>query len=324
MKKILVTDLLGTLIPDNMETLNYLYGDGTQRGTYNNLKENNYGQEKNLARAFTALNVHLKDFLSTGNELNIVTSIDSHMSPNELLQIFIRTLYQNLREYQSRMQTYFQTSNPERTIAYLREYATISEHEGMITATTPDNIAMHFLATKKAVFKHISTMGSRLYAIGDTHNDLEMLTESLACGGRADFINYELYLGHDDFCDILTRTLNREDSLLVEQTALMRYPNFYELSIEARDQITAQIRNELLTNEYVYEQRIELYDQAFAGEINLNHLNSLNCVHKIITFHNMLADCHFLGKKNFVPESTCSSIGMYPTFQDYYTRVLKK
>ena len=151
-----------------------------------------------------------------------------------------------------------------------------------------------------------------------------MLTESLSLGGQADFINYGLYLGHEDFLNFLTKTLTRENSLLVEKTALSRYPSFYELSRDKRDQITTELKKELLTNEYEYAHRTKLYTQASAGEVDINHLYRLNSVHEIITIHNDLAKYPFLGTRNLVPESTCYSIDIYPTFQDYYTRVLKK
>lgn len=317
MKKILVSDLIGTLVPVDSESLNYLYGDGES------LDIDNAKDEKNLDKAFQKLAMQINPFLASGNELNIVTCIDSHMTPEFLLQAFIQRIYQNLRSNQDGVHFYFQTQEMEYVIKRLNKYGSITEENNGVKLKTSDNFEVTFLSDKKEVFDYLKVLGPMLYTTGDSHSDLGMLTRSLSLGGHADFINYGLYKEAPSFEDILTSILSREDRILVERIALERYPNFFLLSKEERDSILFQIQSEVITNNHVYTQRLKLYDAAFAGQIDLNHENITNAVYHIIDLYNLINGRSF-PKKDIIPSSICYHMGMYPTFADYYQRVLKK
>lgn len=313
MKKILVTDLIGTLIPPDIYFGNYLYGNGT-------FEESN--REKIiLDKMFLHSAIHLKDFLDKGNEVNIVTSIDGHMTPSFMVNEFILRFYRNLLGYQQAVHIYFQVKNIEDTIAKLKNNPNVSAISKQELVTI-QGAAIKFLEEKRDVWDFLNPMLCQVYSIGDTWQDLEMMMKCVELGGRADFINYDFTHQEQGFEQILSSTLTREESLLTEKLALQRYQNFYQLPDDVKRRILKEISQEVLTNEHFYEERLNIYNKAFAGEIDINKLIRENYIHEIIKTNNQLAKLSFYNH-SVITEYMCYKLGLYPTFTDYYTRVLK-
>lgn len=324
MKKILVADLIGTLIPDYYNRANYLYGDGTFSGEYNALEESSNVIDKNWDKAFAHTSKFLSEFIRSGNEVHVVTSIDSHMTPKEMSEKLIRKLYLNLLDDYKGLNIYFQTHNLEEAIESLNPCSKFVSPDGTVKCVTPDGLEMLLLEEKSAVFEYIPLNGNSIYTIGDTYNDLGMLRMSLSLGGRADFINYNLYFNDEELKRTLSEVHYREEMILLEKIALERYPEFYQLDNNAKAKILEEIKTLIMPPGYDYRKDLlALYDKAFAGKVDINRERIINLVFEIIDIYNKISRLSSKNQKQ-VPLSTCYDIGMYPTFQDYYTRVLKK
>lgn len=106
MKKILVADLLGTLVPDDPNLLNLLYG--TRKNVdFVSMDAETYDYWSGLTKkAINTMIEELKLFLSDGNELVIVTNL-GHSLIEDTVNTYLKVLYSELFQYHNQIQVFF-------------------------------------------------------------------------------------------------------------------------------------------------------------------------------------------------------------------------
>ncbi len=199
---------------------------------------------------------------------------------------------------------------------------TITEENNLTTVTTFEGIKVILLEEKKDIFKYINPGLSLIYALGDSYNDLDMLMTCLFLGGRSSVINNEFYRTTENFNKILTNILGREEKILIDKLAYERYPNYPTLSPPKKSELKHKIAQEIITNDYISNQRIKIFNKALKGEIDLNREQAINYIHNMIVSNNDISNLFYSTNSAF-PENKAYDIDVYPTFYDYYERVLK-
>lgn len=317
MKKILVTDLMGTLIPSDYLIANYLYGDGTCDGYYNDLKNNSEIESKNWDKAFIHTGKFLKEFLQKGNQVHIVTSIEGHTTLKEMYEILIKRIYDFWYQSSYDLRIYLKSDNLENLLEEIRNWSIIRRGTTFLEVLTPVGQKILFLNKKEEVFNHFQINGALLYAIGDTYKDLDMLLKAQSFGGKTDFINQNLSFFDLSLKEIITKILGKEERQIIIKILLERFPNFYQLDFKQQHELFCQIQKEVITPDFIYDRRISLYKNAFNGEIDMDRELKEICIYDILDLYSLLY------KKN-ISANLYSSFDIYPTFSSYYERVLKR
>ena len=206
MKKILVTDLMGTLVLDSFAELHYLYGDSNIKdtdGTGYDVKafdkqfvniddKKSIDAEKYenylLNKPILKLKTFFEPFLKEGNYIYIVSAINNHGC---LREIILSKIYELFHEYSNNI--FFFESFGHKWFDRMLEHAEgFSKIEKNI-AYFDNGMKIHFINEKEQVYDYIE-YPCKLYAIGDDANsDLEMLLKCIELGGKSSFIVKNLY-----------------------------------------------------------------------------------------------------------------------------------
>lgn len=318
MKKVLVADLMGTLIPDSFNVINYLYGDGT----FLSHSDNPSYQQELLDETFRHLANYLKDFFSDGNSLNIVTEVKTKMSVGFLMEQFVMRLYESVPGFEEKLNVFFRSDYIMRDI---RDF----EGSSVITDFTQDSIqlvngaSVKVIDRKSDVVDKIDFHSQDLYAVGDNYHDLEMMMRVYNQGGQIDLVDYNLFLKPISLKKLIAGMVAFLEALEAEKIASLIDPNFCKKNYSQRWQVIYGILRKRRMNGDMFLRRQDLIAKAYKGELNLKTVEERNLVYEAIEQYNYYSG--FFGEyRGNISFDMIDSIHAYPTFGDYYARVLKK
>lgn len=294
MEKILVADLLGTLVPDDPNLLNLLYGT---RKNVNFLDISSETQEYWSSLTKNAINSmieELKLFLSEGNELVIVTNL-GHSLIEDTVDTYLKVLFSELFQYHNQIQVFFKGKDSD-----LQDKKLLIENG--VKYIDIDGLKIGFVYEKANVFDYIKIDGKELYTIGnDCFNDSGMMLRCFDAKGSVALINYHL----------------NEPITEDEDTV-----NYYirTLASEKRGLGLCVFRQELESIRKSYKE----------GKISVLDMYKLLEVYGIISGYNVnrkFGNSDERGPEIMDPEyikDFVSSTNAYSSFKDYNRRVLVK
>lgn len=330
MSKVLVTDFFGTLIPGNAFITDKLYGN--HRSVYNQNYQLDFSDKEKLDYAINKMNLHtsifLKPFLEEGNRLVIVTSADSHDPADWVYQNLVSEIIKYSSEYSSQISLFFQSeSTAQDVLRNLKEVVSIYEKDGVMYATDSNGFTFSLIRLKEQVFDFLTISGDELYAIGDDFPDFSMLSKCMQLGGKSSIIN-EFMLRPLPIEEIIIESASRDKYLKREEFIFERYPEIndthnYSLVIRAflYDNVFDSFKNELRA--YYWQKREEYYQQLANCSFNIfDELRKNELNYKIRLYNSIVAKQQ--KDIRIKPEEWFEKVDMYPSFQNYYQRVLAK
>lgn len=331
MPKILVTDLFGTLVPENFEQAHYLYGNGKKLSLWeicSNKEYLKYLLEKVSEQSLNNLN----EFLDEGNVAVIVCNLGAH---DLSLMNILNELVERFHKYSSNQFFVFfiKDDGPGRTdVDELSSKSSNKYVENGINYFNYNGDTIGILNKKEEVFDVIKTKYNledyELFSIGNKDDDIPMLVKCIKLGGRGTLLNYELYIDEEinekTLDDAISFKIKIEYELLTEQELLEENPNFSEMSSEEQAKLKKKylyggnLMNYLKAlREYKEKRLSEIYSELNQRKLNLEELIKKNLIFK--TFYNgMIWDL----ENQTLTENNWDKIDMYSTFRDYYNKVL--
>ena len=271
MKKILIADLLGTLIPEPFNDMYHLYGDYNIKyiNSWNNNAEfininnqkpvdtekyENYLVEKSILK----LKILLEPFLKENNNLYIVSEISSHGSLDIFTNDFFSKIYELFHEYSNNIFFFGGISDINR-LNEIKNAEGFSRIEKNI-AYFDNGMKIQFINKKEQVYDHIENLyPGKLYAIGNNaQSDLGMLLKCIELGGKSSFIVEELY----DF------DLNKEIIKYIDNNFI---PDF--------DRLDKSVRKEMNKKFIAYEEKI--YKDMACGNLEMMDIVENNLFYEI-------------------------------------------
>lgn len=239
MKKILVTDLFGTLVPDNFEQAHNLYGNGKKPNLLEITGDKDYLRylvEKISEQSMNDLN----KFLDEGNIAFIVCNLTAH---DITIDIILDKLIKRFHNYSDNNFYLFFVANDNAgyfDIKRLSNEATDKYVENGVNYFVYNNDKIVIIKKKEDVFDIIKNKYNlqdyKLFSIGNKQDDIPMLIKSVELGGRGSLLNYELYtdeeLNKKMIDQAIVFKIRIEHLLLTEQELLSHNPNFSKMSQE--------------------------------------------------------------------------------------------
>ena len=288
MTKILVADLLDTLIPEQPDTLNFLYGD-RDNVDFIHLTDDvceYWNKLKYLAKIDMVS--ELRKYLSEGNELVIVSNL-GHSGFDDIVNDYIRFIYEHLNEY----------SNQIKVILMGKDYD-LDNHkivnEGKNIYFDCDGLKIGFVYDKVEAFDFFDCRDKKLHTIGnDPINDSDMILTGYYKGGDIALIDYDL-------SKPFLERVNPDDMRhyifsLVFQKQLLGYDSRLE-----RRAIHEAYRNGSLSSVDIYAlDDVYTFLNRCCREIQSKYMGNIDEIEKIV-----------------------SSFSAYPSFKEYNSRVLMK
>lgn len=322
MPKILVADLFGTIIPNNILNANYLYGNIDKYKDINEICYDKNQHEYLIEKLCLQCANDLKKFLNDGNELIIASDLSAH----ELnLNFIYEEIIEKILKYCDKDFTLYMVTKggaASFNLEELKSYITEEYSEHGIDYIVFEGYKIGLINRKEDIFKVVESKFNlqecELYSIGNDYKDIPMLVRCIELGGKSSLLNYNLYsnelLSRTTLDKAICERIQRENHILLEKELLKDHPGFslldkYKYLMERR-----------LTSEYNrwYEKRKEeLYQEVRKGNITLEQLIK----EKLIFGLCQTAINHCLEKKTFI-ENNLDKIDMYSTFRDYYNKVL--
>lgn len=303
MAKILVSDLMGTLIPDDVYILQRFFAEGNcvydDHDLYIDRNISDSYTFHLLDKAFINLGRQLASFLDDGNYVKIVTSVNSHETADFAFNEFITRIYESIEKYKNQVSIFF--VGKYACLSTLSRISTIYEKNGNIYAEGKNGISVTILDDKVEVFEFIKKEHNlfldRLFAIGDSNKDIPMLFKCIDLGGRSSIINNELYICNK----------NETVDSIIKKTVL-------------RNMFLAKIEDEQ-KSEFFLKEIDKIYKLLFEGKIDLDNLIKKEEIYRILDLYN---SCSFLpcNKYGNVSMERLDELDMYPTFADYCSKVL--
>lgn len=298
MAKILVSDLMGTLIPDDIRILERFFAEGNYDFCTSKNISDSYTFHL-LDKAFISLGRQLNPFLGNGNYLKVVTSVNSHESLDFLLNEFIIRLYESIKEYKNQVSVFF--VGKSRCLYDLAKVSTIHEKNGIVYAECKNGISITILDDKVEVFEFIKKQHNlfldRLFAIGDSEVDIPMLFKCIELGGKSSLISNQMYVGNtsENFDNILNQTVFRKMHL-------------------------AEIEKEQKM-EFLLKEREKIYKLLSEGKIDLDNLIKEQEFYNLLESYNRML-WYRRSKHEKISMERMNELDMYPTFTDYCNKVL--
>lgn len=297
MIKILVADLLDTLLPVQPDCLNVLYGT----------RENvDFFQKRNddISRYWNILSNHamnglieeLKLFLEQGNELVIVTSL-SHYEIDGMFD-YIKKIYLALPQYSTQIKVVFKGQED-----HLINNKVIIEN-GLIYLVV-QGVKIGFVYKKEDAFNFIDTSKKKLYTIGnDCLDDSGMMLRSFDANGSVSLIDY--YLNN-------------------------KFPDDYKiLHNYIVDLIKTKIDLGLIKFSDYRKEVGRLLEKYNSGKISVEDIYKLYDLYGIVKgynidqrFGNFQNRGQIITNSEYI-DSFVSSASVYPSFKEYNRRVLVK
>lgn len=288
MTKILVADLLDTLIPQQPDSLNCLYGNRENIDFIHLTDEvcEYWNKLKYLAKI--EMVDELRKFLSDGNELVIVSNL-GHSSFDDIVNDYIRFIYEHLNTFSDKIKVILKGKDYD-----LDSHKIIMDSENIYFDC--DGLKIGFVYDKVDAFNFIEFRDKDLYTIGnDPINDSDMLLTGYYKGGNIALIDYDLskpFLSKVDSDEIRHYIFS-----LVFQKQLLGYDSKTE-----RRLIHDAYRNGTLSSADIYALD-DIY--TVLNRCDRNIINRYICNIDEI-------------------ERIVSSFAAYPSFRDYNKRVLMR
>lgn len=305
MKKVLFTDLFGTLIHEGTLTSIKLYNS--------------------VEKEYSIVSRYMNEFLNEGNYIAIVTEPGGHGNFGRIFNNQIANLNSFIDEnLRSNLAYYMQGSgaiSPEDHINKKMingKLCYIGEHPFKgIAINKKEEAITDFLRTIPLPYQ--------IYGIGDSAKDIPMLLKVQESGGKSSLIDEYSYQRHFTTDKIIQNELDAE--FLFKLREVMRKQPFEERIIQgiiSEQEMALLIRRE--------ERKQELYQLLNEGKLDLEELRQnygkfIECQNYQMENENREAGEHPFYEDYPISEEVIQrvmSIPCYPSFTEYYTKVLKK
>jgi len=298
MKKVLFTDLFNTLISDGIST------------SYDS---------KNKEMEIVCR--YINEFLKDGNYVAIVTSPGGHGHLNKTFDDTLITINSFInKENSSNFEYYLQIANKSMQNDNIinkdgkKYYYIDSEVQGICINKKEDAIT-DFLKSIKMPYE--------IYAIGDSARDIPMLLKVKELGGKSSLIDMRLYRKNMTIDELITKELDVEFSFQIKKILK---------SMTLEEKMEGYTPELLSLYEKREERKQELYQILYNNDLNLqliyeNYSKFIECqdYYEQITSH-FSKDSYLYEDYPFDEDmlTKVMSIPCYSTFNEYYTKVLKR
>lgn len=285
MKKILVTDLFGTLIADdNANEMLYYYGDGS---------DENITSDYFLDKVFEKSLINLIKFLDNGNDVYLVTSFEGHDCPSTILTKVISRFYDKVKDYKDNVHIFLSGKSDTYLLRDLESVSTKIGEDHYVFG----NFDFYKIPGKEYVFDFVLSnhklYQEKLFVIGNSETDLPMLIKGIELGGQSSIIDNQLWRFEPEMD--LNYLINKEVYAIV-------------------DDLDDDLR--------IYTERMKLYQQLRDGSLEYEDLLKSYKVKNLLHHYNFNARFCF-PRKQEIESNAVKKLTVYPTFTDYNNRFLK-
>lgn len=314
MAKILVSDLFGTLVPINIQDMEFLYSSGQRLRTREEIWANSKYYNELLDRVFLQLAKNLEPYLSEGNYFYLVTASDSHDGSGFLFDEIISRFCKYTWKYRDQVSVFLSgVLDCEREFKDLSTVARIEEKDGVMFADNEEGSRAILLNSKDEVFNFVEKRQNlctgQLFAIGDDIKDLPMLFRCIELGGKSSVIWQDLYREKKTSQEILHETAIRNSNLMLG-TDNIPYSDPRRGSFGERRQV-------------LYRQEWDrLYGELGEGVLDLDDLEKNEYIYSMLNTYNDFSSQFHEWPRVKVSDKTIDSFGMFPTFASYRDKVL--
>ena len=304
LKKVLLTDLCGTLIRRNRSESKELYGS--------------------LEKEIAVISQYLNEFLSEGNELAIVTSPGSHDYFGNIVNQYLARLNDYIKkQFHSHIVYYLQGNGKltpaDRISKKITNGKTVYQGENsfyLLGVDQKEEAVDDFLQTIKPPYQ--------LYALGDTEQDIPMLLKVQELGGISCLMDTTLYHRAVTTEEIINNELHLEFDFrlhnMIENNTLIE-PESKTYTKEALSLLMEKERR-----------KQELYTLLSAKELNLDELNKNYSKYIEWSNYRMLQENSTKTNNGFYEKypfdenlvENVMRMSCYPSFGKYYSKVLKR
>lgn len=328
MAKILVSDLIGTLIPNNIMEVHNLYGKCREKD-WNNIFDDkeyhNYLMEKFPEQCINDLD----KFLNDGNILYIVSDLSCHDSN---IKFILDRIISRLHRYSNNDFNVFLVKYGGRcdfNLDLISNKITFKYTEEGVDYFIYDGYTVGIIPKKEDIFNIISNKynieENELLSIGNSKNDIPMLIKCMELGGKSSLLHYLLYSENNiTLEEALSCKLDVEYHIKIEKEILDNFPNYSELDFYERNEIWNSYFYKGDWFNYIIRERRKYNDemlQKLYEEISQGNLTQDFIIKQYFIFKIILSSLETLEKKTLT-ENNWDKIDMYSTFRDYYNRVL--
>jgi len=282
MKKVLFTDLVGTLICRFRNDSIYYY--------------------HNLEKEIALVSRYFHYFLEEGNDIVVVTEPNAHNNP-EFVFSELCLLHDMINpKYRTHLSYYFVTNQEHTKKEMLEKQLKVNQ------ISSKKEAVENFLKTDQHSF---------LYGIGDSMNDIEMLLRIHQLGGNSSFMDLDLYRVPITMDEVIEKQLKMEFSLSIKNILARKTIEEKMNDCYSQEEINLlQARN---------LRRQELYQQAYNGDIDLDHINRKYSIYSECDSYYYENSFGLHSLKNYKDIfSSMMELSCYSSFPEYYTKVLKR
>lgn len=286
MTKILVADLLDTLIPEQPDSLNCLYGN-RDNVDFVHLTDDvcEYWNHLKYLAKVEMVN-ELRKFLSEGNELVIVSNL-GHSSFDDIVNDYIRFLYKHLNDFSDKIKVILKGKDYD-----LDTHKIINEGKNIYFGY--DGLKIGFVYDKVDAFDFIDYRDKELYTIGnDPINDSDMILTGYYNGSNIALIDYDL-------SKPFLEKVNSE---------------------EIRHYIFSLVFQKQLLGYDSKTQRRLLHEAYGDGSLSSADIYALDDIYTVLNRCDRDIKSRYMGNIDEI-EKIVSFFGAYPSFKDYNKRVL--
>ena len=330
MSKILISDFYGTLISSNPAGMEYFYSKGSNLRSILELYNDKCYYNELINRAFKHLSRFLNEFLSNGNYLKIVTSMDAHDRLDFILDELLCRFYEPIKKYRDQIAIFLASgagNKPE--IGELSKRSKISQADNCFYVQDKTGLSFYIINHKTDVFDFVTKehdlKTNQLFTIGDSRYDIPMLFKGIELGGKSSLINHYMYrIDGIDTESIVKSLVSLNRQIMLEDLVNIKYPDFKSYNESKQMDIMEELIKELCEsqqmNKWTYNEYHKIYEALKNGEYDLNDLLKKVMIFEVIRNYNFIVD------KNYGPikSKRTEELSIYPTFNDYYTKVLKR
>lgn len=330
MAKILISDLIGTLIPNNIMEVHNLYGKCREKDWSNicdDKEYHNYLMDKFPKQCINDLD----NFLNDENILYIVTDLTCH---DGNIKFILDRIIGSLHKYSNNNFNVFLVKYGGRcdfNLDFISNKITSKYTEEGVDYFIYDGYPIGIIPKKKDIFNIIlnkyNIEENELLSIGNSRNDIPMLIKCMELGGKSSLLHYLLYSENNITLEkALSYKLDVEYYIKIEKEILDNFPNYSELNFNERKEIwNAYFYKGGFVN-YVIQERRKYNNemlQKLYEEINQGSLTQEFIIKQYLIFKIIVSGLETLEKKTLT-ENNWDQIDMYSTFRDYYNRVLSQ
>lgn len=337
MTKILVTDFYGTLISGDPSGMEYFYSRGNHLRDILELYNDKEYYNNLMDRAFIQLGRPLNDFLSAGNYLKLVTSMDSHDSVSFIFVELLSRFYEVIKDYRNQVSVFLTSGSGNKTdFDLLSKVAKISQIDDYFYAENTNGVSAYIISDKTKVFDFVSKEHNleldELFTIGDSSIDIPMLFRCIELGGKSSLINNYLYradTGEDFTTDSIVKGIvSLNFKIMIEELAYKMYPDFKNYDRLRQLEIIEELEENIIKNnqynEWCYAEYNKVYNYLRTGELDLNNLIKKQMIFRVISEYNRKIGLPYFENHRAIESKRVEDLSMYATFSDYCDKVLKK